>query len=68
MVPGDYPTRYAYNSDAAMVDLVFLYALLSSGNGLVPVHAVTFPYDAATREFEEETHASIHLRTRRGTL
>ena len=67
VIPGDYPTRYAYNSDAAMVDSVFVCSL-SSGNGLVPVHAVTFPYDAATREFEEETHASIHLRTRRGNI
>ncbi len=31
----------------------FLCSLSSGINGLVPVHAVTIPYDAATREFEE---------------
>ena len=67
VIPKNYPTRYAYNNDARMVDSVFVCSDDSS-NGLVSLHAVTFPYNAATREFEKETRASIHLRTRRGNI
>ena len=67
VIPKNYPTRYAYNNDAAMVDSVFVCSE-NSTNGLVPLHAVTFPYNAGTREFEKETHAAIHLRIRRGNI
>ena len=67
VIPKNYPTRLSYNSSSKMVDSVFVCSDDSS-NGLVSLHAVTFPYDASTRLFEEETRASIHLRTRRGNI
>ena len=67
VIPKNYPTRLSYNSSDVMEDSVFVCSP-SSTNGLVPLHAVTFPYNAATREFEEETRASIHLKTRRGNI
>ena len=67
VIPKNYPTKLAYNSDAAMIDSVFA-CTPSSINGMVPLHAVTFPYNAGTRLFEEETRASILLHSRRGNI
>ena len=67
VIPKNYPTNRAYNSDAVMIDSVFACSP-GSINGMVPLHAVTFPYNVGTRLFEEETHASINLRTRRGNI
>lgn len=67
LIPKNYPTRYAYNSDAVMIDSVFA-CTLSSINGMVPLHAVTFPYDSNTRLFEETTRATVRFPTRRGNI
>ena len=67
LIPKNYPTRYAYNSDAVMIDSVFA-CTPSSINGMVPLHAVTFPYDSDTRLFEQTTRATIKLPTRIGNI
>lgn len=67
LIPKNYPTRYAYNSDAVMIDSVFA-CTPSSINGMVPLHAVTFPYDSNTRLFEETTRATVRFPTRRGNI
>lgn len=67
LIPKNYPTRYAYNSDAVMIDSVFA-CTPSSINGMVPLHAVTFPYDSDTRLFEETTRATVRFPTRRGNI
>ena len=50
-----------------MVDSVFA-CFPTSANGMVPLHAVTFPYDSDTRLFEETTRATIKLPTRIGNI
>ncbi len=50
-----------------MVDSVFA-CFPTSTNGMVPLHAVTFPYDSDTRLFEETTRATIKLPTRIGNI
>ena len=35
---------------------------------MVPLHAVTFPYDSDTRLFEETTRATVRFPTRRGNI
>lgn len=67
LIPKNYPTRYAYNTDAVMYDSVFACSPTST-NGNVPLHAVTFPYDSDTRLFEQTTHATIKLPTRIGNI
>lgn len=67
IIPKDYPTHYAYNSDAVMIDSVFA-CTPGSINGMVPLHAVTFPYDSDTRLFEETTRATVRFPTRRGNI
>ena len=67
LIPKNYPTRYAYNNDAVMVDSVFACSPTST-NGMVPLHAVTFPYDSDTRLFEQTTRATIKLPTRIGNI
>ena len=67
LIPKNYPTRYAYNTDAVMVDSVFACSP-TSNNGMVPLHAVTFPYDSDTRLFEQTTRATIKLPTRIGNI
>lgn len=67
LIPKNYPTHYAYNSDAVMIDSVFA-CTPSSINGMVPLHAVTFPYDSDTRLFEETTRATVRFPTRRGNI
>lgn len=67
LIPKNYPTRYAYNNDAVMVDSVFACSP-TSNNGMVPLHAVTFPYDSDTRLFEQTTRATIKLPTRIGNI
>lgn len=67
LIPKNYPTRYGYNNDAVMVDSVFACSP-TSNNGMVPLHAVTFPYDSDTRLFEQTTRATIKLPTRIGNI
>ena len=67
LIPKNYPTQYAYNTDAVMFDSVFACSS-SSSNGNVPLHAVTFPYDSDTRLFEQTTRATIKLPTRIGNI
>ena len=67
LIPKNYPTRYGYNNDAVMVDSVFACSPTST-NGMVPLHAVTFPYDSDTRLFEQTTRATIKLPTRIGNI
>ena len=67
LIPKNYPTRYAYNTDAVMYDSVFACSPTST-NGNVPLHAVTFPYDSDTRLFEQTTRATIKLPTRIGNI
>ena len=67
LIPKNYPTRYGYNNDAVMVDSVFACSP-TSNNGMVPLHAVTFPYDPDTRLFEQTTRATIKLPTRIGNI
>ncbi len=67
LIPKNYPTHYAYNSDAVMIDSVFA-CTPGSINGMVPLHAVTFPYDSDTRLFEETTRATVRFPTRRGNI
>ena len=67
LIPKNYPTHYAYNSDAVMIDSVFA-CTPGSINGMVPLHAVTFPYDSDTRLFEETTRATVRVPTRRGNI
>ncbi len=67
VIPKNYPTKLAYNSDAVMIDSVSA-CTPSSINGMVALHGVTFPYNAGTRLFEEETRASIMLHSRRGNI
>ena len=67
LIPKNYPTHYAYNSDAVMIDSVFA-CTPGSINGMVPLHAVTFPYDSDTRLFEETTRATVRFPTRLGNI
>ena len=67
VIPKNYPTRFAYNSDAVMIDSVFA-CTPSSTNGMVPLHAVTFPYASDTRLFEQVTRATIKFPVRRGNI
>ena len=67
VTPKNYPTDLAYNSDAVMIDSVFA-CTPGSINGMVPLHAVTFPYDSDTYLFEETTRATIKLPIRRGNI
>lgn len=67
VIPKNYPTRFAYNSDAVMIDSVFA-CTPSSTNGMVPLHAVTFPYASDTRIFEQVTRATIKFPVRRGNI
>ena len=67
LIPKNYPTQYAYNTDAVMFDSVFACSS-SSSNGNIPLHAVTFPYDSDTRLFEQTTRATIKLPTRIGNI
>jgi len=67
VTPKNFPTDLAYNSDALMIDSVFA-CTPGSINGMVPLHAVTFPYDSDTYLFEETTRATIKLPIRRGNI
>ena len=67
LIPKNYPTHYAYNSGAVMIDSVFA-CTPGSINGMVPLHAVTFPYDSDTRLFEETTRATVRFPTRQGNI
>lgn len=67
LIPKNYPTRYAYNSDAVMIDSVSA-CTPGSINGMVSLHAVTFPYNSDTRLFEETTRATVRFPTRRGNI
>ena len=67
LIPKNYPTQYAYNTDAVMFDSVFACSS-SSSNGNIPLQAVTFPYDSDTRLFEQTTRATIKLPTRIGNI
>ena len=67
LIPKNYPTHYAYNSNAVMIDSVFA-CTPGSINGMVSLHAVTFPYDLDTRLFEETTRATVRFPTRRGNI
>ncbi len=67
VIPKNYPNELAYNSDAVMIDSVFA-CTPGSINGMVPLHAVTFPYDSDTRLFEETTRVTVKLPNRRGNI
>ncbi len=67
VIPKNYPSKYSYNSSAVMIDSVFA-CTPSSTNGMVPLHAVTFPYASDTRLFEQETRATIKFPIRRGNI
>ena len=67
VIPKNYPPELAYNSDAVMIDSVFA-CTPGSINGMVRLHAVTFPYDSDTYLFEETTRATVKLPIRRGNI
>ena len=67
VIPKNYPNDLAYNSHAVMIDSVFA-CTPSSINGMVHLHAVTFPYDSDTRLFEETTRVTVKLPNRRGNI
>ena len=66
LIPTQYPSRLSYNSSATMI--AAFYECDSGGAGSVPLHAVTFAYNHASRRFAEEAKGAVILPTRTGNI